>query len=178
MNRNLTIAGDYNFLLNELKRNTGQCVGVNFAMPSVYSEGHCITLVGGNYYNNPNNKPNGNVSIWHDSDRDMPDTVVNADDDVYTNVPTGAGNDLWKLGSYPTNQAQGYTTLCPGLNKPTAAMQNYDVAYYMQALDPDKVLNDPWFRVAGANANTYVFPTWLPGATDTVVQIGNQARPV
>ena len=113
-------------------------------MPSAYSEGHCITLIGGNYYNNPNGKPDGNVSIWHDSDRDQPDVVVNANDDVYSNI-SNAG--IWQLGNYPTNNAQGYTTLCPGLNKPTAAMQNYDVAYYMQAIVGGQALDDPAFRV-------------------------------
>ena len=149
-------ASDYDFLLDELDR--CQYVNVSFYQPE-----HCMTLVGGNYWPNPNGQPDGNVSIWHDSDKDKPDTVthpppigVNVDDDVYTNAPDG--NGFWTLPNYPTMKAVKYVTLCPGLNKPEDAVRNYDVAYYLQDTDEDGNLDDPAFRVAG-QAN-YGDPVW------------------
>jgi len=165
---------EYNWLLDELVR--CQYVGVGFDDPK-----HCMTLVGGNYWNNPNGQPDGNKSIWHDSDGaapghmgpaggDNPDTVTHplpigalVDDDVYTNAPINAPNNWWTLIDYwsgPTAQADYYVTLCPGLNKPQAAMENYDAAYYLQALDADQVLDDPAFRVAGAKGAQFGQPQW------------------
>jgi len=166
---------EYNWLLDELAR--CQYVGVGFDDPA-----HCMTLVGGNYWNNPNGRPDGNKSVWHDSDGaipgspgpgggDNPDTVTHpvpigawVDDDVYTNAPLNPpGTMWWTLNDYwsgPTAHADYYVTLCPGLNKPEEAMRNYDVAYYLQALDPDQVLDDPAFRVAGDMANQFGQPQW------------------
>ena len=157
------IGSDYDFLLDELNR--CQYVGVGFNMES--SDGHALTLVGGNYASTA--QPTGNVSIWHDSDRDKADTVVSIDDDVYINATHGAD---WYLSDYPTLSADSYTTLCPGLNKPEDAVRNYDVAYFMQALDANQVLDDPAFRVAGENAGVYADPIW---EDETTVQIGNLA---
>jgi len=101
---------------------------------------------------------------------DNPDTVTHplpigalVDDDVYTNAPINAPNNWWTLIDYwsgPTAQADYYVTLCPGLNKPQAAMENYDAAYYLQALDADQVLDDPAFRVAGAKGAQFGQPQW------------------
>ena len=176
----------YNWLLDELNRR--QYVAVLFEQPP-----HCMTLVGGNYWNNPNNRPDGNKSIWHDSDGaapgtvgpgggDNPDTVThpapvgaNVDDDVYTNAQKAPpGNIWWTLSDYwsgPTSHADAYITLCEGLTKPTAAVQNYDVAYYLQALDEDKVLNDPHFRVAGAMAGQVGGPQFVDAVTLLVENI-------
>jgi hypothetical protein len=152
---------DYNFLLDELTR--CQYVTVGFYYPE-----HAMTLVGGNYWPNPNGKPDGNVSVWHDSDGpamgDHPDTVTHpapvgvlVDDDVYTNGPIGA--NWWSLTNYPTQQADRYMTLCEGLNKDDSVVRNYDAAYYLQDTDADGFLDDPAFRVAGA-AN-YGNPQWI-----------------
>lgn len=150
---------DYNHLLDELAR--CQYVAVGFDYPE-----HCMTLVGGNYWPNAGAPP-VDKSIWHDSDRDKPDTVIhpapigaNVDDDVYTNAPLGVTN-WWSLSDYPTQQANRYMTLCPGLNKPEDAVRNYDAAYYLQDTDEDGSLDDPAFRVAG-QAN-YGQPMWITG---------------
>ncbi len=171
----------YNWLLDELKRDPGQYVAVLFDDPA-----HCMTLVGGNYWNNPNGKIDGNKSIWHDSDGaipgqqgpgggDNPDTVTHpppigalTDDDVYTNQP--CVNGWWTLLDYwsgPTSHADAYVTLCPGLNKPQEAMENYDIAYYMQAdpVDGDNLLNDPMFRIAGAMAGQVGGPQFVDDVT-------------
>jgi|GEM_PF-1659793 len=159
------VRSDYNHLLDELAR--CQYVAVGFDQPE-----HCMTLVGGNYFPN-NGVPPVDMSIWHDSDRDMPDTVthpgpiVSVDDDVYTNAPI-MGN-LWSLSDYPTTQANRYVTLCPGLNKPEDAVRNYDVAYYLQDTDKDGVW-DPKFRVAGES--DYGDPMW--SADGLEVEIPNE----
>lgn len=158
---------DYDFLLDELDR--CQYVTVDF-----YNPDHVITLVGGNYWGNPNNRPDGNKSIWHDSDLDAPDTVVNVDDDVYTNAASGAS--LWTLSDYPPNPpatTNGYTTLCPGLNKPEYAVMNYDVAYYRMDEDQNGVW-EPDFRVAGA-AN-YGGAQWVDD-NQTILKIYNEHIP-
>ena len=162
------IGNDYDFLLGELNR--CQYVTVEFVSPD-----HCMTLVGGNYSNTVQNT--GQVCILHDSDRDQPDVVFNVDDDVYTNVAVGG---KWNLLNY--NMAGGltpamkYMTLCPGLNKPEAAMRNYDVAYFVQA-DANQVLNDPAFREAGAKADVFQDPFWDESSTETIAFIGNEVVP-
>jgi len=153
---------DYNFLLDELKR--CQYVNVSFSSPE-----HCMTLVGGNYWPNPNNRPDGNKSIWHDNCRDMPDVVVTVDDDVYING-MGATAPCWFLTDYQTQCANGYVTLCPGLNKPEHALTNYDVAYYRADLDNDGVW-DPMLREAGAQVGVYPPPYWMD---DNIVRIWNE----
>ena len=165
---------DYNFLLDELAR--CQYVAVGFEYPE-----HCMTLVGGNYWPNPNGQSDGNVSIWHDSDGpvlgDKADTVTHpapigalVDDDVYTNGPIGA--NWWSLTNYVTTQADRYITLCQGLNKPQSAVSNYDAAYYLQDTDSDGFLDDPAFRVAGAN--NYGDPQWVD---EMIVEIPNEPIP-
>jgi len=162
---------DYNHLLGELDR--CQYAAVSFCNPD-----HCITLVGGDrmVFDNVNQVWVPAESIWHDSDYDQPDIVVDVNDDVYVSSVNVAGN--WVLQNYPTGQtgpALGYVTLCPGLNKPEDAVTNYDVAYYMQALDADLVLNDPAFREAGAMADAFVDPFWVPtGTNEVIVEIGNE----
>ncbi|MFO8011970.1 MAG: PEP-CTERM sorting domain-containing protein [Phycisphaerae bacterium] len=165
------IPPDYNDLLDELDR--CQYAGVEFCNPD-----HCITLVGGDkmVFDPENNAWQPADSIWHDSDYDMPDVVVDVNDDVYisgTNM-----NGQWVLQNYPTGQtgpALGYVTLCPGLNKPEDAVTNYDVAYYMQALEADRLLNDPAFREAGDMAEAYADPFWVPTDDESIiVEIGNE----
>ena len=160
------VRSDYNHLLDELAR--CQYVAVGFDDPA-----HCMTLVGGNYWPN-NGEPPVDKSIWHDSDRDTPDTVthpsptgpiVSIDDDVYTNAPI-MGN-AWSLIDYPTSQANRYMTLCPGLNKPEDAVRNYDVAYYLQDTDQDGVW-DPKFRVAGEA--DYGDPMWTADGLEVEIQ--------
>ncbi|HUT56465.1 MAG TPA: PEP-CTERM sorting domain-containing protein [Phycisphaerae bacterium] len=149
---------DYNFLLDELNR--CQYVAVGFQQIE-----HCITLVGGNYWLDPNL----NASIWHDSDRDFPDTVTHpvpigasVDDDVYPNQQ--GLNNTWQLAGYPGAgapvTATKYVTFCPGLNKPQEAVENYDVAYFLQDTDHDGAIDDPDFRVAGRMAGVYGNPQW------------------
>ena len=132
-------SSDYDMLLGELAR--CQYVGVGFTNPE-----HAMTLVGGNYSNNPG----GDLtqSVWHDSDRNN----VAPGDDVYSNrFSTGQ----WDLIEYPISQARDWTTLCPGLNKPESAMLNFDVAWYRQTqnLIPD-------FRQAGASNQVYEAPDY------------------
>lgn len=141
---------DYNFLLGELQR--CQYVGVGWDQPA-----HCITLVGGNF--DPNVPKQ---SVWHDSD----DGVNGHHDDVYNNTFT----PWWNLPNYPAQTANSYVTLCPGLNKPEAAMRQYDVAYYKT--DDDQNGNwDNTFREAGMYKDTYADPFWVD---DVTVEIGNQ----
>jgi hypothetical protein len=162
------VGNDYDFLLGELTRNSGQCVGVSFVNPD-----HCMTLVGGNWSNTL--QATGNVCILHDSDRTQPDNVVVVNDDVYNN-PAMPG--VWALQNYNAGggvtTAMAYTTLCPGLNKPEAAMRNYDVAYYMQALHANLALDDPAFRVAGVKGGQFGTPQWQDELT---VQINNEVMP-
>ena len=161
------VRSDYNHLLDELAR--CQYVAVGFDQPE-----HCMTLVGGNYW--PNNaEPPVDKSIWHDSDRDKGDTVTHpvpigasVDDDVYTNAPAPGFANAWSLIDYPTQQANRYMTLCPGLNKPEDAVRNYDVAYYLQDTDGDGRLDDPAFRVAG-QAN-YGDPMWTADGLEVEIQ--------
>ena len=166
---------DYNDLLDELDR--CQYVAVMFCNPD-----HCMTLVGGDKmaFDPDNNVWQDADSIWHDSDWDQPDVVVDMNDDVYISSTNINGN--WVLRGYPaadpTGPALGYVTLCPGLNKPEDAVNNYDVAYYMQALDADQVLDDPAFREAGGMAAAYADPFWVPtGTQEVIVEIGNESLP-
>jgi len=165
---------DYNHLLGELDR--CQYAAVSFCNPD-----HCLTLVGGNkmVFDPANNAWLPAQSIWHDSDYDQPDIVVDVNDDVYTSGANAAGN--WVLQGYPlvgqTGPALSYVTLCPGLNKPEDAVTNYDVAYFMtDNEDPGTVLDNPDFRVAGAMADVYADPFWVDaaGGEDVIVEIGNE----
>ncbi|MBM4018047.1 MAG: hypothetical protein FJ288_06910 [Planctomycetes bacterium] len=115
---NLTMA-QYDWLLNELA--TCQYVNVAFDPPS---PGHEMTLVGGNFSNTA--KPAGSVSLWHDNNGDA---QAGVDLEIAPNMP-GAGNTWWiqhRLNPqfWGTKNA---TVLCPGLQKPDSAMQNFDIA--------------------------------------------------
>ena len=156
MYNNLLGAADYDFLLDELTR--CQYVAVNFDQPAP----HAMTLVGGN---KESLNPGMSQSIWHDSDNDQGGT----NDDIYANV-FGANPNRWDLTGY-LMWANGYTTLCPGLNKPEEAVRNYDVAYYRQG--PPMT---PGLRVAGEKANDYAPPTWETDRGWALV-VGNEEMP-
>jgi hypothetical protein len=158
---------DYNFLLDELIR--CQYVAVSFNEPAP----HTMTLVGGD--------PSGAFSYWHDSDKDVGNVPLpgGPDDDMYDN-DFSIGWDLRVPGgSLYVQNADGYTTLCPGLNKPEEAVRNYDVSYFMRG----DTLETPGFRVAGAMNNTgigdYEQPYWPRGASQTahIVHIDNEYIP-
>ncbi len=149
---------DYNFLKGELYR--CQYVGVQFDYPA-----HAVTLVGWD--------DNLGQSIWHDSDFN----TVLPGDDYYANSFT----PNWNLVIPNTQQvylsnANGYVTLCPGLNKDEEFVTNYDVAW---APSPQ----GPQARVAGAMAQIYQpvlgwQNSWTdpddPSITLQPFQIGNQ----
>jgi len=174
------IPPDYNHLLDELDR--CQYAAVSFCNPD-----HCITLVGGDkmVFDGENEVWQPAESIWHDSDYDQPDIVVNVNDDVYTSGTNINGN--WMLQNYPTGPtgpALGYVTLCPGLNKPEDAVTNYDVAYFMtDDEDPGTILDNPDFREAGEMADAFADPFWVvlaaggsgSGQQTVTVQIGNES---
>ncbi|MFA6135078.1 MAG: PEP-CTERM sorting domain-containing protein [Phycisphaerae bacterium] len=166
VDRTLT-AADYDFLLNELTR--CQYVGVSFVVPG-QELGHAMTLVGGNYssFHVP---PGGlQASVWHDSDKTL---GVNGDD-PHANVWRNANND-WYVNyqddGNPNNDllAENYTTLCPGLQKPKSAIDNYDVAYYR-----DMAPDGSWFRTfreAGVKKDVFADPVWDDSFTLT---LGNE----
>ncbi|MBN1910254.1 MAG: PEP-CTERM sorting domain-containing protein [Pirellulales bacterium] len=110
-------ANDYAFLKNELYR--CQYVGVQFDNPA-----HAVTFVGWD--------DNQNQSIWHDSDRN----VGANGDDPYVNAFTASPLDWDLIPVMPPNapvyldHANGYTTFCPGLNKDSLIVGNYDVAWF------------------------------------------------
>ena len=129
---------DYDFLLDELVR--CQYVGVSWS----HSEGsHCMTLVGGNYSQGripPGTMPD--QSVWHDSDDGLAGDAVHAN--TYAPVGGAPWPAWWNLDYHNTSanpnddwEAIAYTTLCPGLQKPQDAIENYDVVYY-------KDLNPAW----------------------------------
>jgi hypothetical protein len=173
VNRTL-VAADYDFLLDELTR--CQYVGVSFAIPG-QELGHAMTLVGGNY--SQWHMPPGmqQQSVWHDSDRNN----IAPGDDVYTNRWQGSDPTATWYVDYqntPANPnddllAENYTTLCPGLQKPKVAIDNYDVAFYR---DMDPAGN--WirtFREAGAKKDVYADPYWDTNYVSLV--IGNEFIP-
>ena len=157
-------ANDYDFLLDELAR--CQYVAVSFDQPA-----HVMTLVGGA---KEAHWPGGSFSIWHDSDKDVCDPSGGPDDDVYSNdfITNGVWN-LRQQGALYVQGANGYTTLCPGLNKPEDAVRNYDVAWFKQG----PTLSTPGFRVAGekydGGQDDFDYPYWLQG--DTTVHIDNES---
>jgi hypothetical protein len=154
---------DYDFLLDELNR--CQYVGVSFMKPGC-EVGHAMTLVGGNY--SLLHQPPGNpqVAVWHDSDDGF------SGDSVLPNRWAGGGT--WYV-DYQNNGlpeddylAENYTTLCPGLQKPQAAIENYDYAYFR---DMDKVTG-LWFlsgREAGAMKDVFTDPYWTADCMRLVI---------
>lgn len=136
-------ASDYTFLQNELSR--GQYVGVQFQNPA-----HAMTLVGWD--------TSQNASLWTDSDRG------NGTIDAYTNVFQASPVD-WDLydpmaGANYLNNANGYVTFCPGLDKNPDYVANYDVAW---APGPQ----GPAAREAGAMVGVYdPVPGWMGQWTD------------
>jgi len=160
----LVTANDYDFLLDELVR--CQYVAVSFDQPA-----HTMTLVGGI---KESILPGGSFSLWHDSDRDVGSPAPGTpDDDKYNN--DFITNGRWDLPGYPMFFANGYTTLCPGLNKPEDAVRNYDVAYFRQG----QTLATPDFRVAGEFADggqdDFDAPYWLQESS--IVHIDNEFIP-
>lgn len=148
---------DYEFLLDELVRL--QYVAVSFAGPTP----HTMTLVGGD-------RTSGAYSYWHDSHKDVGNVPApgTSNDDLYNNDFT-SGWDLRAPGdnSLYLQNADGYVTLRPGLNKPEAPAMNYDVAYFMRG----DTLETPGFRTAGAmdgsGSGDYEQPYWLRGEDQT-----------
>ncbi|MGB2937417.1 MAG: PEP-CTERM sorting domain-containing protein [Phycisphaerae bacterium] len=137
-----------------------------------------MTLVGGNY--SPNHAPPGSLPgqcVFHDSD----DGLVG--DAVWTNVwaPTGGPFFNWTLEGGiqgdPTDDwlANGYTTLCPGLQKPAEALGNWDYAHFRD-LNTD---TGTWFetgRYAGTHKDDYGEIQWVvEGEEDEwIVSIPNE----
>ena len=165
-------AGDYDHLLNELNRCQYVAVSWEFVEDlgggNIVGFNHCLTLVGGN--KSPTGAPN-NVSIWHDSDRD----VGGADDNVYTNTFDAFWHINYTNMPPVNNMAQGYVTLCPGEQKPASAMENYDAAYYR---DYDAVGNQvKTWRIAGKA--DYGQPAWVMDGNDeyTILQVENEEIP-
>jgi hypothetical protein len=150
-------ATDYDFLLNELDRCQYVAVSWEFVDYQNQPFNHCLTLVGGN----PSQAgPPNNVSVWHDSDLDG--GAPPSDDDVYSNTFT----PHWQINYPGTIQSygQGYTILCPGLQKPESAVLNYDAAYYQDRPDGQPKAN-VW-RVIGDNAG-WGEPIWNPEQGDS-----------
>ncbi|MBN2291508.1 MAG: PEP-CTERM sorting domain-containing protein [Pirellulales bacterium] len=144
---------DYDFLRGELY--DGQYVGVQFATP-----GHAVTLVGWDHNYSPTR------SIWHDSDW----TIGPNGDDSYENA-FSTSPDQWNLNPVGTTtpyltQANGYTTFCPGLDKPEDAKANYDVAWFPSA-------SGPTFREAGAMKDIFDDPTGANGWQCSYLYQGN-----
>jgi hypothetical protein len=132
-------ASDYDKLLSELER----CQYVN-----VGGGGHTMTLVGGN-----RSTAEKKVSVWHDPDGD--EGPPEGDDDDWQNSFDG---DKWSIALKEWDlQRQWATILCPGLKKPKAAIENYDIRYYM---DMDICSGDLYERmmVAGAHKDDYTGP--------------------
>lgn len=136
--------GSYDWLLDELFR--CQYVAVKWEIPQVGY--HCITLVGGDYCLNGQFR---GQSVWHDSDRDWvgPQPVAPwGDDNAYNNAANQGGG--WMLPAYPTAKADKAVLLCPGLQKPQAAIENFDYARFRdQDLAGNPFVTD---RTSGANA--------------------------
>jgi hypothetical protein len=136
---------DYDFLKGELLR--CQYVGVGFHEPP-----HAMTLIGWD-------DALGH-SIWQDSDRNKGDGLLGVGD-AYVNSFLGGTWDLVELGGPeppPTylSKADGYWTLCPGLDKDPTFVANYDVAW---APSP----NGPAAREAGMKAPIFgPAPGWQP----------------
>lgn len=133
----------YDFLLDELVR--CQYVAVQWELP----EGcyHCITLVGGDY---SRNGMFAGQSVWHDSDRDMGGT----NDDPYMNAPNPNGG--WMLPGYPTSWAPKSVILCPGLQKPVDAIENWDYArFWDKDLAGNEFINSRLVDPSG-----YGWPNW------------------
>ncbi len=148
----------YDFLLDEL--DDDQYVAVQWELDTGY---HCVTLVGGDY-------SVGGVwtgqSVWHDSDR----TTAGTADDPYFNGPNENGG--WRLVNYPTNWAPKSVILCPGLQKPVGAIENWDYARFMDKhADGSEFVND---RLAGTNADYFGWPNW---EDDTTLWIPNEHVP-
>jgi hypothetical protein len=173
----LLSVNEYDFLLKELERCQYVAVGIKdvteYREPWDRMPGHCMTLVGGNY--GLTARPQ--QSVWHDSD----DGIVG--DAPHANAfPMGS----WLLPNYLPGTVMGadsYTTLCPGLNKPEAAVREFDVAWFLQDLDATGAIDgvwDPGFRVAGEYAGRYTNdqgttnPYWVD---DYTVVIPNMDRP-
>lgn len=168
----------YDFLLDELDR--CQYVNVSFEVPG-QSVGHEMTLVGGNYAGNPFGQPDGEVSVWHDNQGDLSPPA--GDDDMYANV--WMSGTWWNI-DYPQTptdpnddwEAIGATILCPGPVKPDDAVENFDVAWYMD-MDPAGTLF-PRFRQAGTNNGAYANDQGGTDAyweSDTVLVVPNEQMP-
>jgi hypothetical protein len=149
----------YDFLLDELAR--CQYVAVQWELPAGCY--HCVTLVGGDY---SQNGMFAGQSVWHDSDRDMGGT----NDDPYMNAANVNGG--WFLPGYPTSWAPKSVILCPGLQKPKNAIENWDYArFWDQDAAGDDFVND---RLAGTNADYFGWPNW---EDDTTLWIPNEHVP-
>jgi hypothetical protein len=159
-------AGDYNFLLNELTR----CQYVAVSVDTFTEVGHEMTLVGGNKANLQAVPPPPVTTVWHDTDDGL------AGDDPMQSVFLNDGHGTWYV-RYPGIGgngwlAQDYTTLCPGLHKPKAAIENYDAAWYKD------INNGSWettFHTAGEMKDSYAKPAWDPQDPNHKVIIGNLA---
>ena len=155
----------YDFLLDELVR--CQYVAVDFEIPGA-SAGHVMTLVGGNYSNIHIPPPPSNPlqqSVFHDSDDGLVgDAVWN---NVWAPIPASPPFSYWTFDAAGTPDipgddwlANGYTTLCPGVQKPAEALDNWDYAHFRD-LDTE---NDVWFatgRYAGTHKDDYGLIDWV-----------------
>ena len=173
----------YLFLMSELDR--CQYITVFWMKPDVVL-GHYMTLVGGNVPGSPN----GDSSVWHDSDSDA---AGGGADEVHTNMwPQGLPNSNWRLdypktGENPNDDwlAEGAFLACPGVPKPADAIGNFDVHYFMGVgpLNPDPNINayttEPNMLTTGDNHGTYDAPhfNWAGNPTTYDPYWLNEADP-
>ena len=169
---------EYDYLLDELVR--CQYIGVSFEIPGA-SVGHGMTLVGGNYSSSHIPPPPANPvqqSVFHDSD----DGLVG--DAVWTNVwvPDVASPPLsyWTLEAGVVGDprddwmANGYTKLCPGIQKPQEAIENFDYARFR---DLDTVSGSWYTNERYAGAKTYQVSWAQEGPDEWILAVENEEMP-
>jgi len=137
---------DYGRLLTELTRSNYVNVGLR---PDLATGGHCVTLVGGDYYNQDGSARG--QSVLHDNEGDLVDPAGN--DDAYNNV----GSPTWT--SYNSEWECYYASVLTTWSIPLGDGRNYLGSYYGTQTTSGQYVQEWAVREAGYN---YAAPSWSP----------------
>ena len=168
---------EYDYLLDELAR--CQYIGVAFEIPGA-SVGHNMTLVGGNYSNMHAPPGNPQVSVFHDSDDGLVGDAVH--NNLWAPVPgSPMPFSYWTLDMAGTPDipdddwlANGFVKLCPGLQKPKAAMDNFDYARFR---DLDTATGFWYTNERYAGVNQYQVSWSQEGPDEWILAVENEEMP-
>ena len=148
--------GNYNGLLNDL--NAGSYVNIGIRPDATGEDGHCVTLVGGDYYGNDGTARG--QAVIHDNEGDL--SPPDGNDDAYDNV----GTPTWTTSYNTAWKCYSASVLAPGAMQGPWNTPGYWFGWYGDGTRQTSFA--PQWQVYDGG-ETYMSPYWRTSHTSAVV---------